>query len=44
MAYRIRSGVQRDILCGKSLSSMVMGGRFRSRIPKLAVKGLLNQS
>ena len=40
-----RSGVYRALLCGEGgLSSMVMGGRCISGLPKSAVKGLLNQS
>ena len=44
MAAGNRSGVYRDVLCGQGLSYMVMGGIFRSGIPKSGVKVLLNQS
>ena len=40
MGAGIRSGVYRDILCGWGISSMVMGCRLKSGIPKSAVKGL----
>ena len=39
-----RSGVYRDILCGGGLSSIFIGGRYKSGLPKSAVKLLLNQS
>ena len=39
-----RYGVYRAILCGRGLSSKVMGGRFKARLLKSYVKGLLKQS
>ena len=44
MAAGIRYGVYYDILCGGGLSSMVMGGIYKTGLTKSAVKGLLKQS
>ena len=44
MAAGGRYGVLRDILCGRCLSSKVMGGRFKYGIPNSSIKLLLNQS
>ena len=44
MASESRSGVYHALLCGRVLSSMVMGGRFKSGITKLCVKVLFNRS
>ena len=44
MAAGIRSGVHQDILCGRGISSKVMGGRFKAGLQKSYVKVLLKQS
>ena len=47
MAAEIRSGVYRALLCeggGGGLSSMVMGGRCKSGLPKSYLKVLLKHS
>ena len=38
------SGVYQALLYRRGLSSKVMGGRFKSEIPKSSVKGLFKQS
>ena len=43
MAAGSRSGVYRALLCGRGLSSMVMGGRCKYGISNSYVKGLSNQ-
>ena len=40
----IRSGVYRAHLCGRGLSSMVMGGRYKYGLPNSYVNGLSKKS
>ena len=44
MAAGGRSGVYQALLCGRGLSSMVMGGICKARLTKSAVKVLLKHS
>ena len=44
MASGSRSGAYWDLFCGEGLPPMVMGGRYKARLPQSTVKVLLNQS
>ena len=41
MEYGIRSGVYQALLCGRDLSSMVIGGRCKALLQNSYIMGLL---
>ena len=44
MAVGRKSGLYGALLCGRGLSSMLMGGGLKAGMPNSAVNRLLNQS